>query len=126
MTTRRGLVYVHDRLAGVIEEREDVFAFTYDPAYLEDADAPAVSLTLPRRTAPYESKTFPPFFDGLLPEGWLLDIAVSHWKLDPRDRLGLLLSVCEDCIGAVHVIEAERAGRRGAAKTSPTPRGSAR
>lgn len=109
MPNRRGHVFVHDRFAGVIEERDDVFAFTYAAAYLADPDALPVSLTLPLRPEPYESKTFLPFFDGLIPEGWLLDIAVRHWKLDPRDRMGLLLTVCEDCIGAVHVIDARRA-----------------
>lgn len=108
MTGRGGRVYVHDRFAGIIEERDDVFAFVYDPGYLESPAAQPVSLTLPLRAEPYTSKTFPPFFDGLLPEGWLLDIAVRHWKLDPRDRMGLLLSVCEDCIGAVHVVARER------------------
>jgi serine/threonine-protein kinase HipA len=97
-------VYVHGRFAGVIEERDDVFAFTYAREYLDDPDAPPVSLTLPLRAEPYASKTFLPFFDGLLPEGWLLDVAVRHWKLDPRDRMGILLAVCEDCIGAVHVV----------------------
>jgi serine/threonine-protein kinase HipA len=43
------------------------------------------------------------FFDGLIPEGWLLDLAVRNWKLDPRDRMGLLLEACRDCIGAVHI-----------------------
>ena len=113
MPGRRGRVYVHGRFAGVIEERDDVFAFAYDPTYLEDPEAPPVSLTLPRRPEPYESKTFLPFFDGLLPEGWLLDIAVRHWKLDPRDRMGLLLSVCEGCIGAVEVIAEARASAAG-------------
>ena len=108
MPNRRGLVYVHDRFAGVIDERDDVFAFTYDPDYLEQSGGAPVSLTMPLRPEPYESKTFPAFFDGLLPEGWLLDIAVRHWKLDARDRMGLLLSVCEDCIGAVHVVEERR------------------
>ena len=44
-----------------------------------------------------------PFFDGLIPEGWLLDIAEKNWKLNPRDRMGLLLACCKDCIGAVSV-----------------------
>lgn len=44
-----------------------------------------------------------PFFDGLIPEGWLLDIAERNWKLNPRDRMGLLLACCKDCIGAVSV-----------------------
>ena len=45
-----------------------------------------------------------PFFDGLIPEGWLLDIAQKNWKLDPRDRMGLLLTCCKDCIGAVSIV----------------------
>jgi len=45
------------------------------------------------------------FFDGLIPEGWLLDIAEKNWKLDPRDRMGLLLACCRDCIGAVSIEE---------------------
>jgi serine/threonine-protein kinase HipA len=44
-----------------------------------------------------------PFFDGLIPEGWLLDIAQKNWKLNPRDRMGLLMACCKDCIGAVSV-----------------------
>ena len=42
-----------------------------------------------------------------IPEGWLLDIAEETWKLDPRDRFGLLLACCRDCIGAVSVREAK-------------------
>ena len=45
-----------------------------------------------------------PFFDGLIPEGWLLDIAEKSWKINRRDRMSLLLACCKDCIGAVSVI----------------------
>ena len=40
-----------------------------------------------------------PFFDGLIPEGWLLDIAEQSWKISSRDRMTLLLACCKDCIG---------------------------
>jgi serine/threonine-protein kinase HipA len=43
------------------------------------------------------------FFDGLIPEGWLLRIAEKNWKLNERDRMGLLLACCKDCIGAVSI-----------------------
>ena len=46
-----------------------------------------------------------PFFDGLIPEGWLLDIAQKNWKLNPRDRMEILLKTCHDCIGAVSIEE---------------------
>jgi serine/threonine-protein kinase HipA len=44
-----------------------------------------------------------PFFDGLIPEGWMLDLALNNWKLDRTDRMGLLLNCCGDTIGAVSV-----------------------
>ena len=48
-----------------------------------------------------------PFFDGLIPEGWLLDIAEQSWKISSRDRMALLLACCKDCIGDVSVIAIE-------------------
>jgi serine/threonine-protein kinase HipA len=44
-----------------------------------------------------------PFFDGLIPEGWLLEIAVDNWKLNPRDRMNLLLTLCKDNIGDISI-----------------------
>lgn len=75
----------------------------YEEAYRADSDARPVSLTLPLREAAYTSPVLFPFFDGLIPEGWLLAIAERNWKLNPRDRMGLLLACCRDCIGAVGV-----------------------
>lgn len=95
------------RPAGTLEENDRGYAFTYDPSYLETPGASAVSLSLPLRAETYCDKRLFPFFDGLIPEGWLLDIAERTWKLDPRDRMGLLLTCCRDCIGAVSVIPAE-------------------
>lgn len=102
---RRVKVFYLDRLAGCLEERPDIYVFTYDAEYLQTDDAKAVSLTLPLRSEPYPSKYLFGFFDGLIPEGWLLDIAEKNWKLDPRDRMGLLLTCCRDCIGAVHLVD---------------------
>jgi serine/threonine-protein kinase HipA len=104
---RAGLVYMHDRVAGRITEDENGFHFRYDGDYLRDPAAPPVSVTLPLRAEEYSSPTMFPFFDGLIPEGWLLDVAREHWKLDARDRMGLLLACCGDCIGAVHVVAEE-------------------
>lgn len=104
MILRRGRVFVHGAPAGWVDERDDgTYAFSYDPTYLRRRDATPVSLTMPLRAEPYEARQLMPFFDGLIPEGWLLDLHVTNWKLDARDRMGLLLSACRDCIGAVHV-----------------------
>lgn len=103
---RAGVVYYGDMLAGIISENEEGLTFAYEKEYV-DAQNPPVSLTLPLRTEPYQSRVMFPFFDGLIPEGWLLDIAVQNWKLNPRDRMGLLLTVCQDCLGAVSVRKME-------------------
>ena len=44
-----------------------------------------------------------PFFDGLIPEGWLLDIVTHNWKISQSDRFGVLLVACKDPIGNVSV-----------------------
>jgi len=90
--------------AGELMEDEMGYHFTYDSSYLARPDATALSQLLPLKPEPYHDKRLFPFFDGLIPEGWLLSIAEKTWKLDPRDRMGLLLVCCRDCIGAASVI----------------------
>jgi serine/threonine-protein kinase HipA len=103
-TQRRGRVFVDKIFAGIVEEAEGLFVFTYDEAYLNLENALPVSLTLPLRSQPYEQKTMIPFFDGLIPEGWLLDIVSRNWKINSRDRMALLLLACRDCIGNISVV----------------------
>lgn len=100
-------VYLRSRLAGLLQETDSGYTFTYMPDFLADDTQPAVSLTLPKRAEPYQSSTLFSFFDGLIPEGWLLDLVVQNWRLNPRDRFGLLLVACRDCIGAVHIEEVQ-------------------
>jgi serine/threonine-protein kinase HipA len=94
-------------LAARLHETDDGYLLQYDETYLEKPESAAISLTLPKRKEPYTSKVLFPFFDGLIPEGWLLDIAIDHWKLKPNDRFELLLATCRDTIGAV-TIEPEK------------------
>ncbi|MBR3565489.1 MAG: HipA N-terminal domain-containing protein [Paludibacteraceae bacterium] len=102
---KRAKVYYDERLAGVLTEDDNGFNFRYDNDYLALSDALPVSLTLPLRQEPYMSEVLFPFFDGLIPEGWLLDIAQQSWKIDVRDRMSLLLACCRDCIGNISVRE---------------------
>ena len=101
--TRKGEIRMYDRTAGWLTQDEDGYHFVYDPKYLSSANAESISLTMPLQQEPYNSLSMFPFFDGLIPEGWLLDIAQRNWKLNPRDRMGLLLVCCKDCIGALSV-----------------------
>lgn len=101
---RKAEIRYNNDLAGWLTQDEDGFHFLYDQSYLASEKPMAVSLTLPLRSERYDSRILFPFFDGLIPEGWLLNIAETNWKLDPRDRMGLLMACCKDCIGAVSVI----------------------
>lgn len=100
-------VYVGKSLAGVLAEDDMGYEFRYDSEYLQSDKAEAVSLTMPLREKPYRDKVLFPFFDGLIPEGWLLDIAEQSWKISARDRFSLLLACCKDCIDNISVIPLE-------------------
>lgn len=100
---KQAVVFLRDRKAGVLTENENGYTFQYDRNFLLSDDAEAISLTLPLSEKPFHDKVLFPFFDGLIPEGWLLDIAEKSWKIDARDRMSLLLACCKDCIGAVGV-----------------------
>ncbi len=100
---RQGVVYVQNRRAGMIIETDEGYEFCYDSIYYEKEDALPVSLTLPLKREIYKSNTLFPFFDGLIPEGWLLKVVERNWKIDGRDRFGLLLVTCNDCIGDVRI-----------------------
>lgn len=102
---RLGFVYFKEQFCGVVEETDAGYSFAYDYLYLANKNKQAVSLTLPLTDETYYSKTLFAFFDGLIPEGWLLDIAEKNWKINYKDRMGLLLVCCKDCIGAVSVVE---------------------
>ena len=105
---RTAYVYVRDTFAGILKETDSGYSFVYDIDYLKSENPTAVSLTLPLQKEEYTSKTLFSFFDGLIPEGWLLDIAQTSWKINARDRMSLLLACCKDCIGDIGVIEVEK------------------
>lgn len=105
---RQGEVWIEGQKAGTISETENGYLFAYDGYYLSLPLAEPVSLTLPLRHEPYESKVLFPFFDGLIPEGWLLNIAERNWKIRRHDRMALLLTCCRDCIGNVSIVPIEK------------------
>jgi len=102
---RRANIFFKNQLAGVLSETDMGYRFEYLPEYLTSLDAQPVSLTLPLCEEPYESKILFPAFDGLIPEGWLLDVALRNFDISSLDRMSLLLLCCKDCIGALSVIE---------------------
>jgi len=94
---------MYDKLAGILIEDDEGYHFRYTKKYISSESPEPVSLTLPLSENTYHNNVLFPFFDGLIPEGWLLDIAERNWKIDARDRMSVLLATCRDCIGAVSI-----------------------
>lgn len=102
---KKANIMLRNKFVGILCEDDDGYTFQYNDDYLLQNDAEPISLTLPLTSDVYRDKVLFPFFDGLIPEGWLLDIAERNWKINNRDRMSLLLACCRDCIGAVSIIE---------------------
>ncbi len=100
---RKALVSVHDVPAGILEESipGKEYRFTYFDSY----SGPLVSLTMPRADREFFFDRFPPFFDGLLPEGSQLEGLLRLKKIDRRDCFSQLVAVGRDMVGAVTVEE---------------------
>lgn len=96
-------VKLYNKRVGLIIQTDSGFEFCYDAEYCSLPTPEAVSLPLPVRKEAFTSTVMFPFFDGLIPEGWLLDIAQKNWKINIHDRMELLLTCCKDCLGAVSV-----------------------
>lgn len=101
---RSAEIYYDTILAGILVETNDgEYTYTYTSEYVKSFSNQFITFTLPVRKEPYKSNRLFPFFEGLIPEGWLLNIASKSWKINPNDRMGLLLACCQNCIGAVSV-----------------------
>ena len=101
---RKAEVYYDMVLAGVLTETDDgEYLFVYDKDYIVNNPEHCITLTMPVGEGTYKDNRLFPFFEGLIPEGWLLDVAFRNWKINSNDRMGLLLACCENCIGAVSI-----------------------
>jgi serine/threonine-protein kinase HipA len=102
---RQGKVYYKEFFAGVITETDEGdYTFRYDNTYVKEHPEDFLTFTMPVRKETYSQNRLFSFFEGLIPEGWLLDIASRNWKISRNDRMGLLLACCQNCIGAVSVV----------------------
>ena len=103
---REANIFYKENLAGILTEtNEGTYVFKYNNDYINRFPNSFITFTMPVREKSYTDKRLFPFFEGLIPEGWLLEIASKSWKVNPNDRMGLLLACCQNCIGAVSVIE---------------------
>lgn len=105
---RQAKIYYKEYFAGILTETDDgEYVFQYDTVYVQDHPNDFITFSMPVSKFSYRENRLFPFFEGLIPEGWLLDIASKNWKINQNDRMGLLLACCQNCIGAVSVKQIE-------------------
>ncbi|TXE07915.1 toxin HipA [Gelidibacter salicanalis] len=97
---RKAIVYVHGKRAGILTE---VSANNYNFDYDENYQDAAVSLTMPTNHKKYSYTSFPPFFEGLLPEGVMLEGLLRIGKIDKKDYFSQLIATGNDLVGSVTV-----------------------
>lgn len=104
---RQADVYCRGVFAGVLsKQRAGAYRFQYAPGYLIDPRLPAISLSFPKREAPFESSVLFPFFFGLLAEGEDKELQCRVLRIDADDHFTRLLKTCEvETIGGVTVKE---------------------
>ena len=97
---RKAVVYAHGKRAGVLTEiSPQEYMFTYD----DDYSGQAISLTMPVDQKEFSFHVFPPFFEGLLPEGIMLEGLLKISKIDHNDYFSQLMATGADLVGAVTV-----------------------
>jgi len=101
---RKAVIKYNNIEAGMLRELDTgEYEFLYNEQYALKYPEQFIVFQMPVRKNPYRSKRLFPFFEGLIPEGWLLTIAAESWKINKNDRMGLLLACCQNTIGAVSV-----------------------
>lgn len=101
---RQARILYQDKVAGILTETDEgEYVFRYEENYVNEHPSDFITFSMPVSEVPYREKRLFPFFEGLIPEGWLLDIASKNWKINRNDRMGLLLACCRNCIGVVSV-----------------------
>jgi len=100
---RSAKILVSGLEAGILSELD--FGEKYRFEYLNGYLGTPVSLTMPLSHRVYEFDSFPPFFDGLLPEGYQLEGLLKFGKIDRNDLFSQLVAVGNDLVGNVTVKE---------------------
>lgn len=97
------IVRYGEKHAGFLTKTPSGYTFAYRPEYLQDSAAHPISIRLPLEEKKFTSPSLFPFFENMLPEGWLLELTSTVTKTDPHDTFSLLLKIGANPVGAVSV-----------------------
>lgn len=99
---RTAKVFVGETEAGILTEivMGKEYRFDYHTAYTGSP----VSLSMPVSQQSFNFNSFPPFFEGLLPEGHQLEGLLRHSNSHPNDLFTQLLLIGHNTVGQIRII----------------------
>ena len=100
---RKVKVYVKGVQAGILTELKQGKEYVFE--YLDGYNGHEISRTMQTKEKVYKFDRFPPFFEGLLPEGIQLEGLLKIKKIDKYDYFSKLIAVGYDMVGVVTVKE---------------------
>jgi serine/threonine-protein kinase HipA len=100
---RKAKVFVRGVVAGTLTELSQGSEYVFE--YLEGYKGLEISRTMMPYKRTYTYNKFPPFFEGLLPEGVQLDGLLKISKIDRDDFFSQLLAVGDELVGVITLEE---------------------
>jgi serine/threonine-protein kinase HipA len=80
-------------------------SFEYEPSWVRNPHAMALSCSLPLRTESFDDHVTRPFFAGLLPEGKMRQLIAQQLHVSNQNEFALLDHLGGECAGAVTFLE---------------------
>lgn len=98
-------IWWEGRVAGQLSQNQHgELGFVYAPGWLDDAAAPDLSVSLPKRAEPFARRECRPFFAGLLPEESQRDAAAQALGVSRGNDFALLDRLGGDVAGALQLL----------------------
>lgn len=98
-------VWLFTDRVGTLALVEGCLTFCYAPDWLAQANALALSASLPLQAAPFDDHQTRPFFAGLLPEGQMRRLLAQQFQVSGQNDFALLDQIGGECAGAVTFLE---------------------
>jgi serine/threonine-protein kinase HipA len=100
-TIEQATVYYGPKEAGVLRHTSDGFEFCYHSAYRSDPHAKPITRRLPLNRSRFAFKSLLPWFQDVLPEGWVINALGQTRQLNEMEQFALLLHMGTDTLGPV-------------------------
>lgn len=104
------IVHLNGRRVGVLRDEGHESTFQYDEAWLEDADACALSRQLPLRSEAFSGRPVEVFFGGLLPEADSRDQIARNLGISSENDFAMLERIGGECAGAISLLTENMSG----------------